>query len=181
MPDAVRRIPVGSALRLLEEEDRLKPPDDELVPNLLPERVLIIGPSSSSSSSSSSLSSSAKENFREGFEGFKVSWEEEGDMIGLLYDVLCFIAVSAGSGVSSRYFKVVEGSMAMVLLSTLPALLLDLLRMGLRFFKFVRFMTIPPSSSSESLPYTNRLVSTSSSSSSPLTSMAMHCTTCSLK
>lgn len=71
-----------------------------------------------------------------------VSWDEEGDNIGLLKPLLCDIAVSIGLGASSRYFSVVEGSMAIVLLSPLLLLLFAFFSLGRLFLDCVRFIII---------------------------------------
>lgn len=169
IPDSVRLIPEGAVFRLFADEVRWNteeenpPGGGDLRPSL---NSLPISSSSSSSSSMKNIF------FPDGFDGRRVSCDDDGDMTGLLYE--CFMAVSVGSGVSSRYFSVVGGSIFMLFLSRLLVLLL---RIGLRFFVAVVFIMIP---SSESLSLLNMSESISSSP-SPLTSTAMHCSTCSLK
>lgn len=163
-------MPAGSSQRLPDEMDLLRPP---LAPSLggdaHPDRGL-----NKASSRPSSWSSSPKKNFPDCLVGRSVSCEDEGDMRGLRE---CFIAVSRGSGVSSRYLRVVDGSMAIVLPSAAGFDFIVLRReMGL-FLVLTRFIITP---SSESLSEA-KCSSIISSSSSPLASTAMHCSTCSLK
>ena len=70
--------------------------------------------------SSSSSSSSPSNILVDGFEGRRVSCDGEGDsLLPFQNPLLCFIAVSGGSGVSALYLSVVDGSIAIVLLSAL--------------------------------------------------------------
>lgn len=107
-------------------------------------------------SSFNSSPSSPTRNGPDALEGLNVSWEGDGDMIGLLkLPVLCFIAVS-GLGESSLYFKVVEGSIAMVLLSA-GVFTGDLFRGRMGFLDvLVLFIMIAPSSESLSSSYAQR-------------------------
>jgi hypothetical protein len=77
-----------------------------------------------------------------------VSWDEEGDNIELLNPLLlCNVAVSVGSGASSRYFSVVEGTMVIILLSR-PLLLLFALFSIDRLLDCVSVTMVAPSSES---------------------------------
>jgi len=103
------------------------------------------------SKSSSSSSSSPSNILVDGFDGLRVSWEGEGDnLLPLQIPLLCFIAVSGGSGVSALYFNVVDGSIAIVLLSALKLCrgVVRLCSGGNLRFELLRFIMIPPSSES---------------------------------
>ena len=163
-------MPAGSSHKLPEDTDRCIP-EAELSDGGDDQAPLELRRASSNPSSSSS---SSKKNFPDCLEGRSVSWEDDGDMSGLRE---CFMAVSRGSGVSSRYFRVVDGSFAIVLPSGFT-LIVRLLVIG-RFFVLTRFIMTPSSESLSSSP--SSIFKSSSSSSSPLASTAMHCSTCSLK
>lgn len=91
------------------------------------------------------------------------------------------MAVSRGSGESSLYFRVVEGNDAIVLVSAdMHLLSADFLGFVRCFLRDTAFMTIPSSESLYSSSYVGANKSYPSSS-SPLTSTAIHCSTCSLK
>lgn len=116
-------------------------------------------------------------------EGRSVSCDGDGEMESDQL-LLCFSADSGGSGVSSRYLRVVEGSMAIVSMSVFGVTRAGFLaRGGSVRFEDERFIMIAPSSesSSESPRPSDGYAIASSSSSSPFISSAMHCSTCSLK
>ena len=123
---------------------------------------------------SSSGSSSPVRKLPFGLVGRKVSCDDDGDILPALQKARFGAWTSpGGSGVSVRYFRVVEGNLAIVLLSDV---LLLRRRMGfdgrLLFEVFIR---ITLSSDEESSSPTAQ--SSSSSSSSPSLSTAMHCST----
>jgi hypothetical protein len=118
IPDGVLLIPDGSPVRLDDDPDVCKLWKRSWVTDTLSLRLLnALGGCQSISSSSSS---SPRSILVDGFDGLKVSWDGEGDnLLPFQNPLLCFIAVSGGSGVSALYFNVVDGNMAIVLLSVL--------------------------------------------------------------
>jgi len=85
MPDGVRRIPdgSGSVLMLLVDVD-LRSPDGRSRDDPPPKFLEDTGEILSSSSDSSSSSSESTKNLLDFLDGFRVSWEDEGEMRGLL-------------------------------------------------------------------------------------------------
>jgi len=134
--------------------------------------------------SSLSSSSSSSRKFRDGFDGFSVSDEGDGDNPLRDFHIPreCDCCVSVTSGESVRYLSVVDGSFAMVLLSVLM-----LTEEGVRergFFRRDRFIMTTPSSDEESFSWylaQGLWLQSSSSSSASLHSTAIHCSTLSSK
>lgn len=181
MPDGVRRIPPCASSEICSPAKRSWASDT------LSRRGGSGGGGQSSSSSRAEDAGKERGKARavvveEEDEGRSVSCEGEGESDQLL---LCFSADSGGSGVSSRYLRVVEGSMAIVSMSVFGVGRAGFLaRGGSLRFEDERFIMIAPSSeslSSLSPRPSEGYAIASSSSSSPFISSAMHCSTCSLK
>lgn len=122
----------------------------------------------------SSSSSSSIKKFFDGSTGRRVSWDGDGDSLpGRQPEVWPTECEGKTSGESVRYFRVVDGNFAIVLLSPEKLLRELLLDIGFRCLFDFFIITTPSSDESESLWRAD-----SSSSSSPsLSSTAIHCST----
>lgn len=144
MPEGVLRMPELSA-KLLEDVDLFNP---------LPETPAggDRHPSSGSQNPSTASSSPELKNLPPLIEGRRVSWEDDGEMSGLLECLTADSSRGSGGG-SVKYLRVVDGSKAIVLAHSAGAVFLVRFLRSIAFVRVLdselleRFITTPSSES----------------------------------